>query len=341
MNYLEPTIEYGIDYNIPRKISLEPKQIETEQRRLEKLKKLKHFDEIISVLKHYISNFIPNPRKYENFLWFISCYPKPNVEFRLTIYWQEILTLAYSQNLMLILDTRRITKKELKLIAQKVRSIEIKDDRYYKKGLPTQLCVLIKMEDYFEFVSIEKVADSIRLYNRELLEKGKIVHPGHNYILASLILEKENNLLLEGKNASDLIRKQKTTTTLIEKQYPTEESAFDIKSKYEEGNVIPMYVNRYERNQKAKNICIKHYGAFCQGCGFDFGKVYGAYANGFIHVHHLKPLSEINKTYLVDPIKDLIPLCANCHSAVHLSKPILTIDKLKKNMKILTKVISI
>ena len=29
---------------------------------------------------------------------------------------------------------------------------------------------------------------------------------------------------------------------------------------------------------------------------------------GFIHVHHIKPVSEIGETYQVDPIDDLIPV---------------------------------
>jgi predicted HNH restriction endonuclease len=58
--------------------------------------------------------------------------------------------------------------------------------------------------------------------------------------------------------------------------------------------------------------------------------MYGSVATGFIQVHHIIPLSEIGKSYNVDPVKDLIPLCANCHSVVHLVKPAMTIDELKK-----------
>lgn len=114
---------------------------------------------------------------------------------------------------------------------------------------------------------------------------------------------------------------------------PTEVLPFEESKLYEEGKVTEVFVNRYERNQKARRKCIKHYGAVCQGCGLDFGSFYGTIAQGFIHVHHIIPLAEIGKSYLVDPIKDLVPLCANCHSVVHLTKPMLTIEELKKLTK--------
>lgn len=114
---------------------------------------------------------------------------------------------------------------------------------------------------------------------------------------------------------------------------PTEVLPFDEAKFYEEGKVTEVFVNRYERKREARIECIKHYGAVCQGCGFDFGEFYGTAAQGFIHVHHLVPLAEIGKSYSVDPIKDLVPLCPNCHAVVHLTKPMLTIEQLKKLTK--------
>ncbi|WP_212749472.1 HNH endonuclease [Acinetobacter bohemicus] len=68
-------------------------------------------------------------------------------------------------------------------------------------------------------------------------------------------------------------------------------------------------------------------------CGFDFYKTYGVIGQNYIHVHHIIPISKIRKNYQVDPIKDLIPLCANCHAMIHRTTPALSIDKLKEIIK--------
>jgi len=88
-----------------------------------------------------------------------------------------------------------------------------------------------------------------------------------------------------------------------------------------EGAVKQVKVNRYERDKGARVICIKKFGACCSVCGFDFGKKFGKIGEGFIHVHHLKPLSEIRKGYKLNPIEDLRPVCPNCHAMLHQRKP--------------------
>lgn len=57
--------------------------------------------------------------------------------------------------------------------------------------------------------------------------------------------------------------------------------------------------------------------------------MYGLIGEDYVHIHHLKPLSEIGKEYELDPIKDLRPVCANCHAIIHRKKPAYTIDELK------------
>lgn len=102
---------------------------------------------------------------------------------------------------------------------------------------------------------------------------------------------------------------------------------------YKEGKVRAIEINIYERSAKGRNECISYYGTSCMACGFDFGKVYGKIGNGFIHVHHVTPVSQIKYEYVLDPIKDLVPVCPNCHAMLHMGdseNAILTIEQLRK-----------
>ncbi|WP_275791466.1 HNH endonuclease [Pararhizobium gei] len=108
--------------------------------------------------------------------------------------------------------------------------------------------------------------------------------------------------------------------------YPDEPSP---EANYTEGAIIEVKVNRYERNRGARAACISHYGTVCQGCDMDFGSRYGERGRDFMHVHHLVPLKQIRKTYKVDPIADLKPVCPNCHSMIHRREPMLSIEELR------------
>lgn len=107
--------------------------------------------------------------------------------------------------------------------------------------------------------------------------------------------------------------------------------------KYFEGALSQVTVNAYERNPAAREACVKHYGANCAVCGFNFGAVYGEIGLGFIHVHHLKPLASIKIGYQVDPMKDLRPVCPNCHSMLHRRMPPYSIDELASLVNMNTK----
>lgn len=107
----------------------------------------------------------------------------------------------------------------------------------------------------------------------------------------------------------------------------------DLAERLLEGATTEIRVNAYERNPRARRACLNHYGTICFVCGVDLGKVYGRIADGFIHVHHTVPLSSIRKQYRVDPVKDLRPLCPNCHAVVHLSDSPRSVDDLRKTVR--------
>jgi 5-methylcytosine-specific restriction protein A len=91
-----------------------------------------------------------------------------------------------------------------------------------------------------------------------------------------------------------------------------------------------VWVNVYERDRKARDASVAHYGAARLVCGIDFGCVYGELGEGFIHVHHLTPLSKIKKGYSPDPVKYLRPVCPNCHNMIHTEDPPIAVETLRE-----------
>lgn len=97
-----------------------------------------------------------------------------------------------------------------------------------------------------------------------------------------------------------------------------------------EGAKMRVEVNRFERSHLNRLACIRLRGTQCSVCGFDFGFHFGEVGEGFIHVHHVVPVSEIGDNYLINPATDLVPVCPNCHAMLHRRDPPYTMDELKK-----------
>ncbi|WP_374029382.1 DUF3427 domain-containing protein [Bdellovibrio bacteriovorus] len=100
-----------------------------------------------------------------------------------------------------------------------------------------------------------------------------------------------------------------------------------------EGSSKTISVNTYERDRFARSRCLSYYGYNCVVCDFNFEKFYGELGIGYIHVHHLKPLSNIGSEYQVDPIQDLRPVCPNCHAMIHSKKEPISLERLKSLIK--------
>lgn len=96
-----------------------------------------------------------------------------------------------------------------------------------------------------------------------------------------------------------------------------------------EGAVLQSVVKRRERNPRNRLLCIRIHGERCVACGLEPRRVYGD-AGTFIEVHHLEPVASLAKPRPYDPRTDLVPLCPNCHRALHTRRPIpLSIEELK------------
>jgi 5-methylcytosine-specific restriction protein A len=98
---------------------------------------------------------------------------------------------------------------------------------------------------------------------------------------------------------------------------------------YVEGAIRQVLTNAYERDERARREAVRHHGRICKVCGFDFEKAFGTIGAGFIHVHHIVPLSSIGKEYVVNPKTDLIPVCPNCHAMLHRKSPPYLIEQLR------------
>ena len=102
-----------------------------------------------------------------------------------------------------------------------------------------------------------------------------------------------------------------------------------------EGAKTRVAVNKYERDRRARQRCIQRHGAICKVCDLDFEKRYGEIGDGFIHVHHTKPLSQItdHDNYTINPFTDLVPVCPNCHAMLHKGEPEpFTVEELQHRM---------
>lgn len=101
-----------------------------------------------------------------------------------------------------------------------------------------------------------------------------------------------------------------------------------------EGGVKQVTVNAYERNPEARAKCIQEHGVICKVCNIDFAKIYGERGKGFIHVHHVIKVSDRGREkYEINHVKDLQPVCPNCHAMLHRGKEMLSIEELRGIIK--------
>lgn len=123
-------------------------------------------------------------------------------------------------------------------------------------------------------------------------------------------------------------------TFLIKSGYSPITLADEISTaeRFWEGALRRITVNAYERDASARQTCLAHYGTSCRVCGFNFELFFGDLGKGFIHVHHTRPLSDVRAGYAVDPTRDLIPVCPNCHAMLHQKSPPLSVEELRNRL---------
>lgn len=103
-------------------------------------------------------------------------------------------------------------------------------------------------------------------------------------------------------------------------------SYFDEDTLIREGYKRQISSSVYERSQKLRDAAFEHYRTAdghicCDTCKFDFKLFYGNIGDGFIELHHMKPVfmyddEDLNKK-IDNAILNIMPVCSNCHRMIH------------------------
>ena len=134
----------------------------------------------------------------------------------------------------------------------------------------------------------------------------------------------------------------KTGFNEVEKNKTKKIETFDENVVINEGFKKAISVKVYERSTKLRDAAIKKFTVngiiSCECCKFNFEKFYGKeIGTGYIEIHHLKPIFKYErqelKKFINEAIKNLVPVCSNCHRIIHrVWKNPLEIDVLKKHI---------
>lgn len=120
---------------------------------------------------------------------------------------------------------------------------------------------------------------------------------------------------------------------------PLNEICLDASDLYPEGGRVLRLHRTIERSTALRQRAQRYWQAqmrgrlHCSACGFDFAAAYGAAGDGFIEMHHLRPLGTIVNPALCSA-DELIPLCSNCHRIVHRNhREFMTLDELQRTIR--------
>lgn len=181
--------------------------------------------------------------------------------------------------------------EKINLTSSEIKSNEEywKDKEEYKKALEGK---------YMKLVLVDQINNSKMSLENLMLHGLKAAPQGSKKLDGNLLKYIESNF--SDSNQNDI--------------YP---EMVDENSDAYEGLKKTVVVNKYERSSTARSKCIEYHGTSCKVCSLDFSKMYGDLGKDFIHVHHIIPIHKIGKEYKIDYIKDLIPVCPNCHAMLH------------------------
>jgi len=99
---------------------------------------------------------------------------------------------------------------------------------------------------------------------------------------------------------------------------------------FEEGERTSALAKRVERNPAARQACLEVHGYSCKVCGDSMEHRYGPVGTRVIEVHHLSEFRLSDGKRQVDPVKDLVPVCPNCHTIIHRKRPAYILDEVRE-----------
>jgi 5-methylcytosine-specific restriction protein A len=100
-----------------------------------------------------------------------------------------------------------------------------------------------------------------------------------------------------------------------------------------EGELTTTIVRKRERSRRSRLLCLAIHGNRCAVCRMIPGVSYPGLPS-ILEVHHIEPISLLTEPKVYDPSTDLIPLCPNCHRAIHQTIPAMLPDDLRNILNI-------
>lgn len=90
--------------------------------------------------------------------------------------------------------------------------------------------------------------------------------------------------------------------------------------------------NRRIIEEKKRAFQAEYGRLYCEACGIDLVKKYGAIAEGMCDVHHRKPISKAAGE-VITRLSDLAILCPTCHRIVHRTNPMISVERLAEQLR--------
>ena len=160
--------------------------------------------------------------------------------------------------------------------------------------------------------------DSLWRHRREV---RRLITGGERLLAAIGIAWTKDDLDIDHKNESQY------WAVVLARDGRAGPKATDGEQRWVEGERVLLSISRVERSRELRRACVEKFGARCSVCDLSFEERYPGIGDGFIHVHHLKPVATRGLARIAP--EELRPVCPNCHAMLHQRVPPLSIDELK------------